>query len=237
MASPGRAWAAAVLPGRTGGARRCRPHARARDKRATVQPGRTPAGWRRRCVSSVRAHRARLEEPRELDRSRWRQGSLVTDAGLNQAEVGGLDSVEHFDVAPNVAALPGPDDEEGKGEPAEVEHTAREVGDAGVACADWAAPFRAWEGCELDGKPPRFTAGYLDAEPDDLVVVPSPNAVQQADPRRDLSQIASHAGHQRGEDLVDPIEVEAKVDQVRTRGGVGGGDAEVQVDVGIDPSQ
>ena len=119
-------------------------------------------------------------------------------------------------------------------QPTGAEDGSRQPGDVGVAGTDGPGPVIAGERRQLGGEAPRLGAGHLDAEPHELFVVPAAEAVEQADPGRDRREVFLDTSEQRSQDLVHPIEVPAQVGQQRPRRGLGGGDAEVEVDVGID---
>ena len=90
---------------------------------------------------------------------------------------------------------------------------------------------------QADGDRPGVGAGPPEAEVDQRLVVAGGDAVAPVEPRRHLTQRTLATVDEVGEDVVDGVEVGADgVDRAGTPDR-GGGDAEVEVDVGVDAEE
>jgi hypothetical protein len=159
----------------------------------------------------------------------------LAHSSLDEAQVRAFDAIEHLDVAPDVVALPGPYHQQPRAQPAGLQDPPREVGDPSVACPDRSRPIVPSERGQLHREAPCLGPGNLDAEANDLVIVSTADPIEQPDPRRDLGDVVLDTGDERGDDLVDPVEVPAQTGQGLA--GRGRGDPEIQIDVGIDPHE
>jgi len=83
-------------------------------------------------------------------------------------------------------------------------------------------------GGQFHSEASRLGPGNLDAEANDHFVVSTADPIEQPDPGRDLGDVVLDTGDERGDDLVDPVEVPAQTGHGLAGRGLGRSDPEVQ---------